>query len=189
MVLPILIVSLFHNIKTRPYQSHKLNSLEMLSLFAAALTIYAGIFYLEPTQSQAEQLLLFVCILAANVGFCSLWLWQIGENLRTQLKENSPRLYIALCLCGKTKIMAKEMNEVRMAKKQEQFVTLIEDTIDALSSAKEIYKRGSLPVDDAEFRQATIEFYQRLQKMMLKESVSQSELNRKTQQWPKKSRI
>lgn len=107
----------------QPYISRQLNRLEMLSLLASALTIYAGFFFLSAEDANAatfdvnrdcklslinpvalsptSKWLFFLLILAANLFFLGMWLAALASSLRAMCRTRCPKFFLAFCLCGR----------------------------------------------------------------------------------------
>jgi hypothetical protein len=56
-----------------PFNSNSLNSMELRSIFVAAVTIYCGMFYLTRDLDDPSKICLFVAMLVANAYFLSIW--------------------------------------------------------------------------------------------------------------------
>jgi hypothetical protein len=73
-ILLILILSWQLQYYTEPFDKVKLNSMELRSIFVAAVTIYCGMFYLTKDLDEPSKICLFIVMITANAYFLSIWL-------------------------------------------------------------------------------------------------------------------
>jgi hypothetical protein len=73
-ILLILILSWQLQYYTQPFNKVKLNSMELRSIFVAAVTIYCGMFYLTKDLDEPSKICLFVIMIIVNFYFLSIWL-------------------------------------------------------------------------------------------------------------------
>ena len=73
-VLMVLIVSFVMQLKSAPFQTPILNSLELRGILVATVTIYCGLFYLTQSLDFTTQVGLFLVVITANVYFLLYWL-------------------------------------------------------------------------------------------------------------------
>ncbi len=75
--LLLLIVSLYAQMKTRPFTHKILNIMEARGILAANVTIYCGLFYLTNKIDEATKYFFFKVIVAVNFYFISYWLYHL----------------------------------------------------------------------------------------------------------------
>ena len=145
-VILLLINFLFFTIRKKPYQTRRLNELEISSLLTSSITIYCGVFFLshrdmnEPTfthnvdckflltvvrLTEETKWFLVTCILVSNFIFFIMWIFFFLKDVRftmAKMADKRPKLFLAFCLCCKRKNFKTEILRV---KREEQDIEVI----------------------------------------------------------------
>ena len=74
-VVIVLVLSLYLQYASRPYNSTELNHMEIEALFTATITIYCGLYYLSNGISEEVKLILFLVIVLGNAYFILYWIY------------------------------------------------------------------------------------------------------------------
>ena len=78
--LLILILSIYMQMRTRPFTHKILNIMEARGILAATVTIYCGLFYLTNALDEATKYFFFIAIVAVNFYFISYWLYHLTKT-------------------------------------------------------------------------------------------------------------
>jgi hypothetical protein len=79
-VLFVLILSLYMQMRTRPYTTKILNIMEGRGILSASVTIYCGLFYLTNDLDESTKIFFFALIVSVNFYFLSYWLYHFCMN-------------------------------------------------------------------------------------------------------------
>ena len=124
-LLLLIFLALTH--RRRPFLTRRLNQMELLSLGASAVTVYAGFFFLSarPRDDPSYDInrdfvlppiarcLLFLQILFANLCFFVYWTSGVAASLRTKCRVKCPRLFLCCCLCNRREMLNFELKHAK----------------------------------------------------------------------------
>jgi len=141
------------NSSNRPFSNRALNDIENLSLSTQIATIYCGIFFIsskDPSQSSFDkskdfyltangQTFFFAIIAFCNIAFIVLWLTKFVAVIRVLIKEEYPRLYIVIFLCGRSDKMGLETVNRAKDVKKESIIESIEGILLFMTKMKDMY--------------------------------------------------
>lgn len=153
ILLIVLVLFMQGNATNRPFSARALNDIENLSLATQIATIYCGIFFIsskDPTQSSFDpskdfylssngEILFFVVIALCNLAFILLWVTKFIAVIRVLIKEEYPRLYVVLFLCGREDKMGLETVKRARDVKKESIIESIEAVTLFMTKMKGMY--------------------------------------------------
>ena len=125
VVIFIIVINMFLQIRFSPFYTSTLNKMENYSLQVAAVTIYTGMYYVTGRHytymsNQAVSWFFLACIVLPNLIFIAYWLYHMRlEVLKELYKKNvQPCLFATVAWTGRDAFYEKHMREeeVVMAK-------------------------------------------------------------------------
>ena len=90
-VVIVLVLSLYLQYASRPYNSNELNHMETEALFTATITIYCGLYYLSNSIGEELKLVLFLVIVIGNAYFIFYWIYYMLQALVDMLIKFFPQ--------------------------------------------------------------------------------------------------
>ncbi len=105
VVIFIIVINMFLQIRFSPYQGRNLNQMENYSLQVSAVTVYTGMFYItgknyDYVDNQGISWFFLVCIALPNILFVLYWAYymriEIMKKIYLALGEKYPRLFTLL---------------------------------------------------------------------------------------------
>jgi hypothetical protein len=136
VVIFIIVINMFLQIRFSPFYTSTLNKMENYSLQVAAVTIYTGMYYVTGRHytymsNQAVSWFFLTCIVLPNLIFITYWLYHMRlEVLKAIYKKNvKPWMFATVAWTGRDEFYEKYMREeeAAMAKGKQRIVDAIDD--------------------------------------------------------------
>lgn len=97
VVLFIIVISMFVQIKFTPYYTQTLNNMENYSLQVAALTLYQGMFYVTGSSYMDDNVIswiFLITIVSPNAAFFVYWVLMMRiEILKELIRRDQPQIF------------------------------------------------------------------------------------------------
>lgn len=99
LVFSLLSIALGLQLKSAPYLTQELNSLEVRNILVAEITIYCGLFFLSQDFTKGTELILFMAMVLANTYFVLYWGYCYCQVLLLPAAKKSPEWLLKWCRC------------------------------------------------------------------------------------------
>ena len=163
VVLLLLVMYLYLNIKIQPYMFRDLNDMETLSIFTSMITIYCGWYFLsdqpeiynssDVTLQSADnglrlnspsKMFLFLVILVSNLMFFAYWTYKMMGEIKNTLRLKFKKAYLYIFWWGNKQKMAKELRDREL---KDEHDVLWEELENQLEEIKNAYKTGRIKLN------------------------------------------
>ena len=130
LLLLLLFFFLLASLHVRPYLRPLMNKLELFSLSALLVTVFAGLFFLAardpaspaylPGQdfsiSETQKWVLFAFVLLPNLAFFLRVVYAATGASRESLRNACPRCYFLCCLCSSKRLLREEEAQAKTSR-------------------------------------------------------------------------
>ena len=160
VVLIVLIVYLYLNVKIHPYMLKELNDMETFSIFTSMITVYCGWYYLSDQPeiynssdtsiqsadnglrlNPSSKMFLFLVILISNLLFFAYWAYKMLGEIKNTLRTKFKKVYLYIFWWGNKQKMAKELRDREL---KDDHDVLWEELENQLEQIKNAYRTGKI---------------------------------------------